>query len=348
MPTHRRSLLAAAASVLPLVGALLAPLPAHAAKEVNLYTTREQGLIQPLLEKFTAATGIKVNTVFVNAGLAERVAAEGTRSPADVLMTVDVGSLVDLDRKGLTQPLNSTVAKAAVPTELRDAEAHWVPLSLRARVFLVSKDRVSDKSMTYEQLADPRWKGKVCLRSGNHPYNTALFSAMIAKHGAPATETYLAALKQNLARKPAGGDRDVARDIMAGICDIGVSNSYYVGLMRSGAGGAEQKKWTDAVRVIMPTFKDGAGTHVNLSGAAIARHAPNAANGVKLIEFLLSPEAQKTYAEANFEFPVLKGIAAHPVIADLGALKLDTVRLTEIAAHRAEASLMIDRVAFDR
>ncbi len=348
MTFRRRSLLAA----MPLAATLLAPLaspaPARAAEEVNLYTTREPKLIQPLLDKFTAATGITVNTVFVNAGLAERVAAEGARSPADVLMTVDVGSLVDLDKRGLTQPFTSPVVEAAVPDGLRPPGADWVPLSLRARVILVSKDRVDATAMTYEQLADPRWKGKICLRSGNHPYNTALFSAMIAKHGAAATEDYLKSLKQNLARKPAGGDRDVARDILAGICDVGVSNSYYVGLMRSGAGGAEQKKWADAVRVILPTFSDGAGTHVNISGAAIARHAPHAARGVRLIEFLLSPAAQKTYAEANFEFPVLPGVPLHPVIADLGALKVDTVPLTEIAAHRAEASTIIDRVAFDR
>jgi len=321
---------------------------AHAATEVNLYTTREAGLIQPLLERFSATTGIKVNTVFMSAGLAERVAAEGARSPADVLMTVDAGSLVDLDRKGLTQPLNSKIVDAAVPSALRAPASNWVPLSLRARVILVSNERVPDTAMTYEQLADVRWKGRVCLRSGNHPYNTALFGAMLVKHGPVVTEAYLADLKRNLARKPAGGDREVARDIMAGICDVGLSNSYYVGLMLSGAGGSEQKRWGQAVRVIMPTFDDGAGTHVNVSGAAVARHAPHAANAIRLIEFLLSPEAQKVYAEANFEFPLLPDVPLHPAIAHLGKLRVDTVGMADMAAHRAAASMMVDRVGFDQ
>lgn len=342
MTLLRRSLLACAAFA-------AAPLSAaRAAEEVNLYTTREAGLIQPLLASFTAKTGIKVNTVFMSAGLAERVAAEGARSPADVLMTVDVGGLVDLDRKGLTQRLVSAAADAAVPAALRDPEANWVPLSLRARVILVSKERVGDASLTYEQLAEPRFKGRVCLRSGNHPYNTALFSAMLAKHGAARTEAYLTALKLNLARKPAGGDREVARDIMAGICDVGLSNSYYVGLMLSGAGGAEQKRWGEAVRVILPSFSDRVGTHVNVSGAALARHAPHAANGTKLIEFLLSPEAQKVYAEANFEFPLLPNVPLHPAIAHLGALRVDNVRFSDVAAGRVAASMMVDRVGFDQ
>jgi len=347
--TFRPLLLARRATLtLPIAAFMLSPTLARPNEEVNLYTAREPGLIQPLLQSFTAKTGIKVNTVFMNAGLAERVAAEGARSPADVLMTADVGSLVDLDRKGLTQRLSSPVVDAGVPASLRDAGANWIPLSLRARVILVSKDRVPDVAMTYEQLADPKWKGRVCLRSGNHPYNTALFSAMIAKRGAAATETYLTALKQNLARKPAGGDREVARDILAGICDVGLSNSYYVGLMLSGAGGAEQKRWGEAVRVILPTFGDGAGTHVNLSGASVARHAPHAANAAKLIEFLLSPDAQKAYAEANFEFPVLANVPLNPTIANLGMLRVDTVRLSDVAAHRSEASMMVDRVGFDQ
>ncbi len=328
--------------------AMLAAAPALAAQEVNLYTTREPGLIKPLLDGFTAASGIKVNAVFVNAGLAERVQTEGANSPADVLMTVDIGGLVDLSRKGLTQKLALPEAEALVPAALRDPDGAWIVLSMRGRAFLVSKDRVSDTSLTYEDLATPRFRGKVCLRSGNHPYNTALFAAMIAKSGAPATEAYIAGVKQNLARKPAGGDREVAKDILAGICDIGLSNTYYMGLMLSGAGGAEQKRWGEAVRVILPTFRDGAGTHVNVSGAAIARNAPNRANAARLIEYLLTPAAQKTYAEVNFEYPVRAGVALHPIIAGLGTLKVDTTPITRVAAERAEASLMVDRTGFDR
>jgi len=322
--------------------------PARAAGEVNLYTTREPGLIQPLLNSFTETTGIKVNTVFINAGLAERVAAEGARSPADVLMTVDFGSLAELDQRNLTQRVVSPAVAAAMPSWLSDTSAHWVPLSLRARVIVASKDRVPDRTMTYEQLADPKWKGRVCIRSGNHPYNTALFGAMIVKKGPAATEAYMTALKVNLARKAGGGDRDVIRDIMAGICDLGVTNSYYVGLMLSGKGGAEQKRWAESVRMVLPTFADGAGTHVNISGASLARHAPNVANGTKLIEYLLSPEAQKTYADVNFEIPVLAEVPLHPVIAELSAMKVDTTSLVQVAGQRTAASMMVDRVGFDK
>jgi len=322
--------------------------PAARAAEVNLYAAREPGLINPLLQKFTAETGIKVNTVFLSTGLAERVQAEGASSPADVLMTVDIGNLADLHKRGLTQPVRSAALEAAIPANLRDPAGNWFALSVRARAIFVSRDRVKDATLTYESLAEPRFKGKVCLRSGQHPYNTALFAAMLAKQGEAATRAYLTSVKANLARKPAGGDRDVARDILAGICDIGLSNTYYGGLMISGAGGAEQKRWGDAVRVILPSFKDGAGTHVNVSGAAIAKNAPNKEAAIRLLEFLAGPEAQKLYADGNFEYPVRPGVPAHPVIAGFGTLKMDSTNLAAIAARRAEASMLVDQTGFDR
>lgn len=331
-----------------LVGAALMPAAGAGAAEVNLYSTREAGLLQPLLASFTETTGIKVNTVFMSKGLAERVAAEGASSPADVLMVVDVGNVVDLVKRGVTQPIRSAALEEAVPASLRDPDGNWVALSLRARAILVSKERVKDPTMTYEALADQRWHGKVCVRSGQHPYNTALFAAMLVKRGEPATTEYLKALKANLARRPGGGDRDVARDILAGICDVGLSNTYYAGLMLSGAGGPDQKRWGEATRVILPTFKDGAGTHVNISGAAIARHAPNRAAAVQLLEFLATPDPQRMYANGNFEYPVRAGVAPAPIVAGFGALKIDPTPLAAIAAKREEASLLVDRVGFDR
>jgi iron(III) transport system substrate-binding protein len=244
-----------------------------AAQELNVYTTREPGLIQPLLEAFTRDTGIEVNSIFVRDGLAERVAAEGERSPADILMTVDFGELINLVEKGVTQPVRSAVLDAAIPANLRGANGDWYALSLRARVLYAAKD-LALESFNYEDLASPQWRDKVCIRSGQHPYNTALFGAYLAHHGEAATETWLRGVKENLARAATGGDRDVARDIMGGICEIGIANSYYVGLMRSGAGGADQEKWGAAIKVILPTFEDG-GTQVNVSGASVARHAPN-------------------------------------------------------------------------
>ena len=315
------------------------------AAELNIYTTREPALVQPLLDAFTKESGVKVNTVFLKDGLAERVLSEGASSPADVLMTVDAGNLVDLAEKGVTQPVESDVLTKAIPAELRDGKGNWFALSLRARVLYAAKD-VDVSSFNYEDLADAKWKGKVCIRSGQHPYNTALFADYIAHHGAEATEKWLAGVKDNLARKAGGGDRDVAKDILGGICDIGIANSYYVGLMKSGKGGEEQVKWAEAIKVVLPTFKDG-GTQVNVSGAAVAKNAPNKAEAVKLLEYLVSDEAQKIYAEANFEYPVKKGAALNDIVASFGDLKIDNKPLAEIVSHRKEASQLVDKVGFD-
>jgi iron(III) transport system substrate-binding protein len=328
-----------------LAGTFALTASAVSAAELNIYTTREPGLIQPLLDAFKTSTGITVNTVFLKDGLAERVASEGESSPADILMAVDAGNLVDLVDKGVTQPVESAVLTEAIPAELRDAKGNWFALSLRARVIYAAKD-LDLSSFNYEDLADPKWKGKICIRSGQHPYNTALFASYLAHYDAAKTEEWLTAIKGNLARKAAGGDRDGAKDILGGICDIAVANSYYVGLMRSGKGGEEQVKWGNAIKVLLPTFKDG-GTQVNVSGAAIAKHAPNKAEAIKLLEYLVSDDAQKIYAEANFEYPVKAGAKADPIIASFGELKIDSVPLSDVVSHRKEASELVDKVGFD-
>jgi iron(III) transport system substrate-binding protein len=330
----------AAASLL----ALCAAGPALAA-EVNIYTTREPGLIQPLLDAFTAATGTAVNTVFLQEGIPERLEAEGASSPADVLMTVDFGALIDLVNRGLTQPVASEALEATVPAALRDPDGNWFALSSRARVVYAANDLDID-AITYEDLADERWRGKLCIRSGQQPYNTALIASYIAHHGEEAAEAWLEGLKANQARPAAGGDRDGARDIAAGICDIAVANTYYVGLMRSGAGGPDQEEWGKAFKVLLPTFEDG-GTQVNVSGAGVARHAPNREEAIRLLEFLASDEAQKIYAEANFEYPVNPNAIVHPLIAAFGTLDADDLALVEILPYRAKASELVDKVNFD-
>jgi iron(III) transport system substrate-binding protein len=318
---------------------------AATAAEVNLYTTREPGLIQPLLDAFTKASGVKINTIFMKAGLGERVATEGDKSPADVLMTVDIGNLVDLVDRGLTQPVQSASLSATIPAQLRDGKGNWFALSLRARAVYAAKD-LPLNSFNYEDLADPKWKGKVCIRAGQHPYNVGLIAAYIAHHGEAEAEAWLRGLKANLARKAGGGDREVARDIKGGLCDIGVGNSYYVGLMRSGKGGPDQEAWAKAIRMILPTFKNG-GTHVNVSGAAVAKHAPNKADAVKFLEYLVSAEAQKIYAEANFEYPVNAQAHVSPLIGEFGTLKPDTIDLAKIASFRKKASELAEKVGFD-
>ena len=323
-------------------------LPAQAAGELTIYTTREAGLIQPLLTAFTAQSGVKVNTVFVKDGLLERVKAEGARSPADVLMTVDIGNLVDLVEGGVTQPVKSATLDAAVPANLRGADGQWYALSMRARVLYADK-KLPLNSFRYEDLADPKYKGKVCIRAGQHPYNTALVAAMIAHDGEAKTEQWLRGVKANLARKATGGDRDVARDILGGICDIGVANSYYVGQMKNAKEGTDARKWGDAIKVIRPTFAKSGGTHVNISGAALAKNAPNRAEAVKLMEFLVSDSAQAFYAETNYEYPVRRGVALEPVIGEsIGELKADPLPIAQIAKHRKQASALIDKVGFDQ
>ncbi len=341
-----RALLCAAAAAAWLAAAA----PARAADELTLYTTREAGLIQPLISAFTAQTKINVNTVFVKDGLLERVKAEGTRSPADVLMTVDVGNLLDLVEGGVTQPVKSAALESAIPPNLRGADGQWFALSLRARVLYADKNSTLG-SFRYEDLADSRYKGKVCIRAGQHPYNTALIAALIAHDGEAKAEQWLRGVKANLARKATGGDRDVARDILGGICDIGLANSYYVGQMKSAKEGSDARKWGDAIKVIRPSFASvkGGGTHVNISGAALAKNAPNRANAVKLLEFLVSSSAQELYAQANYEFPVRKGVALDPIIGEtIGGLVVDPLPLTEIARYRKQASALVDKVGFDQ
>ncbi|MGJ7503319.1 Fe(3+) ABC transporter substrate-binding protein [Variovorax sp. R-27] len=326
------------------------PAQAAAADELTLYTTREPALIQPLISAFSAQSNIKVNTVFVKDGLLERVKAEGARSPADVLMTVDIGNLMDLVDGGVTQPVKSAALESAIPANLRGADGQWFSLSLRARVLYADKS-LPLTSFRYEDLANPKYKGKVCIRAGQHPYNTALVASLIAHDGEAKAEQWLRGVKANLARKATGGDRDVARDILGGICDVGLANSYYVGQMKSAKEGTDARKWGDAIKVVRPTFANAksGGTHVNISGAAVAKNAPQRANAVKLLEFLVSEPAQSLYAQTNYEYPVRKGVALDPIIGQtIGELKVDPLPLTEIAKYRKQASALVDKVGFDQ
>jgi iron(III) transport system substrate-binding protein len=319
------------------------PTMASAQGEVNLYTYREQKLIQPLLEAFTKDTGIKVNVVSASSGLEQRIKTEGANSPADVLLTVDIGRLEDAVQAGITQPIKSDVIDKAVPGQYRDPEGHWAGVSMRARVVYASKDRVKQDAITYEELADPKWKGKICIRSGQHIYNNALIGAMIAKHGEAKAEEWLKGLKANLAQKPSGGDREQARDVAAGKCDIGIGNTYYWALMLKNP---SQKAWADATKVILPTF-EGGGTHVNVSGVVLAKNAPNKANAIKLIEWLAGDTAQHMYADTNNEYPVKAGIKANDIVAGYGKLNPDPMPLSKIAQNKKAAANLVDKIGFD-
>ena len=333
---------AAAAAVLCLTASMTST--ASADGEVNVYTYRETKLIQPLFDAFTSETGIKVNVVSASSGLEQRMKAEGVNSPADVLLTVDIGRIDEAVKAGVTQPIGSVVVDEIVPAQYRDPNGHWAGISMRARVIYASKDRVKQDKITYEELADPKWKGKICIRSGQHIYNNALFAAYTAKYGEAKGEEWLRGVKANLAQKPSGGDREAARDVAAGKCDLGIGNTYYWALMMNKD--PEKKPWAEATRVILPTFVGG-GTHVNLSGVLLAKHAPNKANAVKLIEWLVGEKAQKIYADSNYEYPVRAGVAIDPTIAGYGKLNADPLPIAKIAANRKAASTLVDKVGFD-
>jgi iron(III) transport system substrate-binding protein len=335
----------AVAPPLAIVFALLTPaVAARAQGEVNVYSYREAKLIQPLFDAFSKDTGIKVNVVSASSGLEQRIKTEGVNSPADVLLTVDIGRLEEAVQLGITQPMKSAVVEKAVAPQYRDPEGHWYGISMRARVVYASKERVHQDAISYEELADPKWKGRICIRSGQHIYNNALFAAYLGHHGAAPTEKWLQGLKANLAQKPSGGDREVARDIAAGKCDIGLGNTYYWALMHDKE--ADRKPWADATKVILPTF-EGGGTHVNLSGVVLARHAPNKTNALKLIEWLVGPTAQQMYADLNYEYPVLAGVPVNATIKGYGQLKPDVLPISKIAEHKKAAANLVDKAGFD-
>uniref|UniRef100_Q07J85 Extracellular solute-binding protein, family 1 n=1 Tax=Rhodopseudomonas palustris (strain BisA53) TaxID=316055 RepID=Q07J85_RHOP5 len=339
MTRFRAAAIALAAAVVPLqVGV------AQAAEQVNVYTYRETKLVQPLFDAFTKDTGITVNVISASSGLEQRIKAEGANSPADVLLTVDIGRIDDAVAAGVTQPIGSAVIDEIVPPQYRDPNGHWAGISMRARVIYASKERVKQDAISYEELADPKWKGRICIRSGQHIYNNALFAAYVAKYGEDKAEAWLRGLKANLAQKPSGGDRETARDVAAGKCDLGIGNTYYWALMINGD--PDKKPWAEATKVILPTFAGG-GTHVNLSGVLLAKHAPNKANGLKLIEWLAGDKAQQIYADANYEYPIRPGVTLNPTIASYGRLKADPLPIAKIAAQRKTASALVDKVGFD-
>ena len=314
------------------------------ADEVNIYSHRQPELIQPLLDAFTAETGITTNVAFIEKGMTERLVAEGDRSPADLVLTVDIARLVQVVEAGVTQPVHSTVLEANIPAEYRDPAGDWFGLTSRARVIYASKDRVADGEVTsYEALTDPKWRGRLCTRSGTHDYNLALFAAMIVHDGEAATKTWLEGMKANLARTPEGGDRDQVKAIWAGECDISLGNTYYMGEMLADA---EQAEWAGAVRIIYPTFASG-GTHVNISGVAMTKAAPNHDAALKLMEWLSSDEAQRLYAEINHEFPVKPGVARSALVDSWGPFTADTLPLSEVAKARSQALKLVETVDFD-
>lgn len=318
---------------------------AMATERVNIYSFRQPFLIEPILAEFSANTGIETRVIFAQEGLIQRLQREGRLSPADVVLTTDFANLLELKQLGLTQPfqLNNTLT-GNIPAHLRDSEQHWLALTKRTRNVYVSRDRAADiTDITYEQLVEPRFKGKICTRSGKHPYNLSLIASMIAHHGEAETEQWLRGLKENLARKPQGNDRGQVRAVYEGLCDIAIGNSYYLGKMLEDE---NQIAWAESINILYPNRAE-RGTHINVSGAAIARHAPNKNAAQALLEFLSSAKAQEIYAQINMEYPVKPGVAPSPLIQSWGTFKEDEIALETIAKYHQAALALVDKVRFD-
>ena len=321
---------------------LLSPLTL-AEEIVNIYSYRQPFLIEPMLDAFTKDTGIKTNVVFAKKGVAERLKQEGKNSPADLVLTTDIGRLQALVDADVVQPVKSDLLEKNIPSQYRSKENLWYALTTRVRNIYASVDRVKFDHLSYESLADPYWKGRICTRSGKHPYNIALIASMIAHHGEAKTENWLKAVKENLARKPQGNDRAQVKAIKDGICDISLGNSYYYGKMLTDE---NQISWAKAVNIVFPNQAD-RGAHVNISGIAMTKAAPNKANALKLMEFLSENLAQRMYAEQNFEYPVKPGVEPSGLVSSWGTFKADRMPIDLIAKQRKTAVKLVDKVNFD-
>lgn len=320
--------------------------PVLAANEVNLYSARKEELIKPLLDKFTAATGIKVNLVTGKEdALLERLKSEGRNSPADLLLTSDAGRLHRAQEAGVLVPVESAALTKLVPAAYRDPKGYWFGLSVRARPMAYVTQRVhANELSTYEALADRKWKGRLCVRSSDNIYNQSLVASMIAQRGAEATETWAKGLVANFARPPVGGDRDQVLAAAAGQCDVVLVNTYYLAAMLNDVDAA-QRAAAAKLTVFWPNQQD-RGAHVNVSGVGLTVAAKNRDQAVKLMEFLAADAAQIWYAETNHEYPIRSGIPISKTLAAWGKFKPDSLSLDKLGSYNAEAVRLMDRAGW--
>ena len=313
------------------------------AEEVNIYSLRQAFLIEPIMNKFTEQTGIKVNILFAKKGLIERVKREGELSPADLVLTTDISRLVQLTSQDLTQPVISNTLNKNIPRQYRDPDNQWFALTTRVRNIYSSSDRVGPVDITYQDLAAPAFKGKICTRSGKHPYNVSLVASVIAHEGEAKAKVWLENVKANLARKPQGNDRAQVKAVKDGLCDYALGNNYYLGKMLANP---QQVSWAEAVNINFPNQKT-TGAHVNVSGVSLTKYAPNKDNAIKLMEFLSGDVAQQMYAEVNYEYPVNPTVQPSRLVASWGMFNADQLPLSEIAKQHKAAVKLLDEVKFD-
>jgi iron(III) transport system substrate-binding protein len=332
--------------LLPAVAVLAAGAAAAQDRVLNLYTARHYQTDEALYGNFTRQTGIRVNRIEANDdALIERMKQEGSRSPADVLLTVDAGRLWRAEQAGLLQPAESRLLEERVPAALRHPEGLWFGFSMRARPIFYAKGRVDPAAIRdYEDLADPRFRGKVCVRSSSNVYNLSMMSSMIAAHGPQKAEDWARAVVANMARSPKGGDTDQLKAVAAGECDIAIANTYYfVRLMKSGK--ADDRAVAEKLGVIFPN-QSNRGTHVNISGAGVARHAPHREAAVKFLEYLASPGAQEYFAHGNNEYPVSGQVKGNRELASLGEFRKDSLNVSHLGRNQAAAQQAFDRAGW--
>ncbi|MDO4905307.1 MAG: Fe(3+) ABC transporter substrate-binding protein [Lautropia sp.] len=330
-----------------LVGAVQAQNNSADDKVLNLYSARHYQGDERLYNDFTRQTGIKINRVELkDQPLLERLKSEGDKSPADVILLVDASRLYHAQQEGLFQPVQSKTLDERIPAEFRAQDGSWYGLSNRARVIVYNKDTVDPKDvMTYESLADPKNKGKVCTRSGSHPYNLSLFGSMIEHDGLEKTEKVLKGYVDNQARTPKGGDTDQIKAVASGECGVALTNSYYLArMMRSDK--PEDKVAVARIGMVWPNQAT-TGTHMNLAGGAVAAHAPHRDNAIRFLEYLSSDQAQKYFADGNNEWPIVKSVKVpNPALDALGSFKMDSVSTDRMAAQAVEAQKLLDKVGY--
>ena len=329
-----------------LVSAVLPATGAVAEEVLNLYSSRHYQTDEALYEDFTKATGIKINRIEGKGdALIERIKSEGANSPADILLTVDAGRLWRAEQAGLFQPVESKLLDEVVPANLRHPEGLWYGFSTRARLIYYAKDRVQpDAISSYEELADPKWKGKICIRSSSNIYNQSLMGSIIAAHGEAAAEDWAKGVVANFARGPQGGDTDQIRAVAAGECDLAVGNSYYYVRLMTKPKDAD-KDVAGKVGWIFPNQGD-RGTHVNVSGAGVLKNAPNKAAAVKFLEYLASDRAQRYFADGNNEYPVAARVEGNSAVESLGKFKVDQINVAVYGENQPEAQKIFDRAGW--
>ena len=317
------------------------------AKEINIYSHRQPFLINPFLELFTQETGIKTNVVYSKKGLAQRLKAEGENSPADVILTVDIGRLYVYDDLDLLAPIDSKKLQNNIPNYLRSPDNTWFGLSKRARVIVVHNEKIAEGEITrIEDLANPKWKGKICSRPGSHVYNRGIMASVLAALGEEEAEKWAKAMVANFAKRPQGNDRAQVKAIHEGECEIALINNYYFGKLKFSED-PEQRKWADSVRLVFPNQAEGdRGAHVNISGGGIAKFSKNKEEAQKLLEFLTSQKAQKLYGEINFEYPANLKIEPGDELKSWGSFREDTLPIIKIAELAPDAQKIIDRVGW--